>query len=72
MERQSSSHDEAFSALSLAAEKAINSGKAHEMLDGLEADKTGDFYKLSHGHHEWTQLGEALNSKDKNLLGAKD
>jgi len=68
---QSKSHDEAFNALHLAAEKAINSGKASEMLDGLEVDKTGDFHKLSHGHHEWNQLAEALKSKDPNLLGAK-
>ena len=65
------SHDEAFSALSLAAEKAINTGKAHEMLHGLEADKAGDFHKLSHGHHEWNQLAEALKNKDTSLLTAK-
>jgi ABC-type amino acid transport substrate-binding protein len=65
---QSRSHDEAFNALSLAAEKAINSGKAREMLDGLEADKSGDFHKLSHGHHEWNQLAKALTSKDTRLL----
>ena len=65
---QSRSHDEAFNALSLAAEKAITSGKAREMLDGLEADKSGDFHKLSHGHHEWNQLAKALASKDTRLL----
>ena len=68
---QSRSHDEAFSALSLAAEKAINSGKAREMLDGLEADKSGDFRKLSHGHHEWNQLAEALKNRSTSLLIAK-
>jgi hypothetical protein len=68
---QSSSHDEAFNALSLAAEKAINNGKAHEMLDGLEADKAGDFHKLSHGHHEWNQLAEALKSKIGGLQSTK-
>jgi hypothetical protein len=68
---QSRSHDEAFSALSLAAEKAINSGKAREMLDGLEADKSGDFRKLSHGHYEWYQLAEALKNKDLSFLIAK-
>ena len=68
---QSRSHDEAFNALSLAAEKAINSGKAREMLDGLEADKSGDFHKLSHGHHEWNQLTEALKNKDMSRLIAK-
>jgi len=69
--QQTTSHDEAFAALSLAAEKAINTGKAHEMLDSLEADKGGDFHKLSHGHSEWIQLNEALKSADKSLLSAK-
>jgi hypothetical protein len=68
---ETNSHDEAFAALSLAAEKAINTGKAHEMLNGLEADKAGDFHKLSHGHYEWTQVEEALKSKDRRLLSAK-
>jgi len=67
-ESESHSHDEAFSALSLAAEMAINSGKAHEMLDDLKADKGGDFHKLSHGHHEWAHLAEALKSRDTSLL----
>ncbi|HXM35516.1 MAG TPA: hypothetical protein VN920_10040, partial [Pyrinomonadaceae bacterium] len=67
-ERQSNSHDEAFDALSLAAQKAINTGKAKEMLAGLEADKAGDFHKLSHGHHEWKRLAEALKNKDTSLL----
>ncbi|MGH9883351.1 MAG: DUF7577 domain-containing protein [Pyrinomonadaceae bacterium] len=66
--QQTSSHDEAFAALSLAAKKAINTGKAREMLDSLVADKRGDFYKLSHVHREWTQLEEALKKKDKSLL----
>jgi hypothetical protein len=64
------SHDDAFAALSLAAEKAINNGKAREMLNGLEVDKRRDFQKLSHGHHEWTQLEAALKSNNKSLLNA--
>jgi len=68
---ETTSHDEAFSALSLAAEKAINSGKAHEMLDSLEADERSDFHKLSHGHHEWIQLLKALKRKDSGVLSAK-
>jgi hypothetical protein len=68
---QSHSHDEAFDALSLAADKAINTGKAHEVLEGLEADKTGDFHKLSHGHREWIELVERLKKNDSNLLGAR-
>lgn len=67
----SNSHDEAFNALSVAAEKAINSGKAREMMDGLEADKSGDFHKLSHGHHQWKELAEALKNKNTSLLIAR-
>ncbi|PWT87576.1 MAG: hypothetical protein C5B55_14550 [Blastocatellia bacterium] len=62
------SHEEAFSALSLAAEKAIKSERAEEMLDGLETDKTTDFHKLSHGHREWTQIVDALKGNDVTLL----
>lgn len=62
------SNQEAFGALSLAAEKAIDNGKSQEMLDSLTADKDGDFYKLSRGHHEWQTLLEALNNKDKRGL----
>jgi len=67
---QTTAHEDAFSALSLAAEKAIKTDKAEEMLEGLEADKGGDFHKLSHGHREWTQVLEALKSKDATLLAA--
>jgi hypothetical protein len=65
------SHDEAFTALALAAQKAIKAGKAHEMLKGLEADADGDFHRLSHGHHEWKELLEVLKNKDKGLLSAR-
>ncbi|HVS80375.1 MAG TPA: hypothetical protein VHE60_01415 [Pyrinomonadaceae bacterium] len=64
------SHHEAFGALALAGEKAIDNGKAQEMLDSLMADKDGDFYKLSRGHHEWMTLEEALRKKDKAALKA--
>jgi len=70
-EFQSSFHDQAFNALSLAAERAISIGKAHEMLDRLEADKADDFHKLSHGHSEWNQLRKALTSQNTRLLSAK-
>jgi len=62
------SHDETFGALFLAAEKAIDNAKAQEMLDRLMADKDGDFYKLSRGHHEWQALVQALSNKDKKGL----
>ena len=64
------SHEEAFNALSAAAEKAILADKSNEMLVGLEADKTGDFHKLAHGHREWKQVVQALKSKDTTLLSA--
>lgn len=62
------SHHEAFSALAAAGEKAIDNGKAQEMLESLNADKDGDFYKVSRGHHEWQALVEALSNKDKRKL----
>ena len=62
------SHHEAFGALALAAEKAIDGGNAQEMLDNLMADKEGDFYKLSRGHHEWQTLVQALSNKDRRGL----
>ena len=68
--RETKSHDEAFDALSLAAEEAIKTGKAQEMLEGLEADEFGDFHKLSHGHREWSQIIEALKRKDVTLLSS--
>ena len=68
---KSSSHDEAFTALALAAQKAIKAGKAHEMLEGLEADADGDFHRLSHGHHQWKELLEVLRNKDTRLLSAR-
>ena len=63
-------HHEAFSALALAAEKATEYGKAEEMLDSLNADAAGDFFKLSHGHPEWRTLQEALRNKDTAALKA--
>ena len=62
------SHHEAFGALALAADKAIDNGKAQEMMDSLTADKDGDFYKLSRGHREWQTLAQALSNKDKKSL----
>ena len=65
------SHDEAFAALSLAAGKAIKTGKAPEMLESLLKDSSGDFQKLSHRHREWIQLQEALKSKDPKVLNVR-
>ena len=59
---------EAFKALKVAAEKAITTGKANEMLSGLETDKTPDFSELSQGRFEWSRLVAALKRKDTSLL----
>jgi len=69
--QETHSHHEAFAALLLAARKAIENGKADEMLASLKADKDGDFRKLSHGHAEWKQLEEALKNKNKSVLTAQ-
>jgi hypothetical protein len=68
---QSGARDEAFKALSVAAERAINTGKANEMLSGLETDKAGDFHRLAQGRQEWTRLVAALKRKDTSLLLTK-
>ena len=59
---------EAFKALNTAAQKAITTGKANEMLNGLETDKTDDFSKLSQARPEWSRLVAALKKKDTSLL----
>jgi len=59
---------EAFKALNTAAEKAITTGKANEMLSGLETDKAEDFSKLSQARPEWSRLVAALKKKDTSLL----
>jgi len=64
-----SSRTEAFKALTVAAQKAISTGKANEMLNGLESDKSGDFSRLSQGRFEWSRLVAALKRKDTSLLG---
>ncbi len=66
---KANSQSEAFKALSVAAQKAISTGKANEMLSGLEVDKSGDFQKLAQGRQEWTKLLTALKRKDSSLLG---
>ncbi|HYV10054.1 MAG TPA: hypothetical protein VE980_04010 [Pyrinomonadaceae bacterium] len=63
------SQSEAFKALTVAAQKAISTGKANEMLSGLETDKSGDFSRLSQGRYEWSRLVAALKRKDTSLLG---
>ena len=65
---QATSRNEAFAALTRAAERAISAGNAREMLDNLNADKSRDFNKLSRERREWTKLLQALKSKDSSLL----
>lgn len=67
----SDARDEAFKALSVAAERAISNGKASEMLSGLETDKAGDFHRLAQGRQEWLRLVAALKRKDTSLLLTK-
>lgn len=62
------SHHEAFENLTRAAQRAIDSGQADQMLNSFMADKNGDFHKLSHGHHEWEAIEQALRNKDKEVL----
>ncbi len=64
--------NEAFAALARAAQKAIRSGKAGEMLDSLNRDKNGDFQKLSRGHREWAQVQKALKTKDARILDVEE
>ena len=66
---RAASRTAAFKALSVAAEKAITTGKAGEMLNGLEADRSGDFQSLAQGRQEWSRLLAALKRKDPSLLG---
>ena len=63
------SRSAAFKALNTAAEKAIETGKASEMLSGLESDKAGDFNQLAQDGYEWARLVAALKRKDTSLLG---
>lgn len=64
------SHRAGFEQLARAAEKAIDKGQADEMLNRLMTDKDGDFHKLSHGHHEWEAIEQALRNKDRKVLEA--
>jgi hypothetical protein len=59
------SHDEAFTALLDAAQKAMNAGQAKEMLSELMSEKNTYFRKPSSGHGEWNMLVEALKNEDR-------
>ncbi len=61
-------HGETFKLLFEAGQKAIDNGKANEMLSDLMRDKDADFYRLSRGHAEWNVLLEALRNSDSEAL----
>ncbi len=63
-------HHEAFYHLRRAAEKAIATERAREMLNRLEQDggPHGRFRRLAIGHREWTALRDALEHIDRDRL----
>jgi serine/threonine protein kinase len=64
----SHAHRAAFALLFLAGQKAIDAGKAAEMLKVLDSDSDRDFYQLARGHSEWKTLEEALTTNNKSRL----
>ena len=60
-------HDEAFSLLYLAGQKAIENNKADQMMNNLTRDQGSDFRKLT-DHREWGVLQQALRNRDKSIL----
>ena len=65
---QTPQHHEAFHALSEAGRRAIRNGQAARMLNDLARDSDGEFRRLSHGHHEWEALEDALRRQDESAL----
>ncbi len=63
-------HHEAFYHLRRAAEKALGTERAPEMLDRLEQDggPKGRLRRLAVGHDEWSVLHEALENRDRDRL----
>ena len=63
-------HREAFYHLRRAADKAIGTERAPEMLDRLEQDggAKGRLRRLAVGHDEWSALHEALENRDRDKL----
>jgi hypothetical protein len=62
------SHNEAFAALLVAAERAMNAGQTKEMLSELMTGKDTYFRRTSRGHREWDTLVEALKNEDRAKL----
>lgn len=63
-------HPEAFHHLKRAADKAIRTERAEEMLERLEADGApgGPLRKLAVGHREWGVIQEALEHREMDPL----
>jgi len=66
----SKSHHEAFEMLFGAGKKAIESGKAANLLTDLQKDGSTILKRLT-DHKEWTVLENALRNKDVNALEIK-
>lgn len=64
----SHTHKEAFAVLFLAGQKAIDAGKAADMLRNLEKDSDREFFELARGHGEWKTLTEALKTNNRSKL----
>ena len=62
------SHNAAFQALFVAAQRAIKAGKAGEMLHALETDRSRDFRDLVRDRVEWSQIVQSLKNRDATLL----
>jgi hypothetical protein len=63
-----SSHHHAFGLLFIAGERAIDAGKADQLLADLDKQKDAAFSRCSKGHAEWDVLQKALKAKDKEML----
>lgn len=61
-------HHHAFGLLYMAATRAIDAGKADQMLTDVEKERDGAFYRCSRGHDEWNTLEASLKGKDKGKL----
>jgi hypothetical protein len=61
-------HHHAFGLLFMAAQRAIDAGKADQLLADVEREKDGAFYRCARGHEEWKTLENALRNKDKTVL----
>lgn len=61
-------HTPVFELLFIAARQAIENQQSEFMLSQLKQDQNDRFKKLTIGHPEWTQLLQALEQNDRQLL----